>query len=124
VSGDDFRSLYTDGIYLTKNPDWHLEDSAWKAGNMIRILDDNRMVNRVVPDAELEKYVKDDADMIADNAPLSIRAAKATIAEIMKEKSKRDFKRSAAMVEACFKSGDYEGRKAFMEKRKPVFTGS
>ena len=34
-------------------------------------------------------------------------------------------KRSQALVEACFKSRDYEeGRKAFMEKRKPVFTGT
>ena len=35
------------------------------------------------------------------------------------------FARSQALVDACFKSNDYEeGRKAFMEKRKPVFTGS
>jgi 1,4-dihydroxy-2-naphthoyl-CoA synthase len=28
------------------------------------------------------------------------------------------------MVQACFKSADYEeGRAAFMEKRKPVFRG-
>ena len=85
------------------------------------------LVNRVVPDGEgvLEKYVKDYADMIAGNAPLTIKAVKATVAEVMKEDSKRDIKRTAALVEACFKSRDYEeGRKAFMEKRKPVFSGS
>jgi enoyl-CoA hydratase/carnithine racemase len=83
------------------------------------------LVNRVVADGELEKYVKDYADMIAGNAPLTIKAVKATVAEIVKEESKRDIKRSQALVEACFKSNDYEeGRKAFMEKRKPVFTGT
>ena len=30
-----------------------------------------------------------------------------------------------AIVKACFRSKDYiEGRDAFMEKRKPVFTGT
>jgi enoyl-CoA hydratase/carnithine racemase len=82
------------------------------------------LVNRVVPEGELENYVKDYADTIAANAPLTIKAVKATISEIMKEENKRDVKRSQALVEACFKSRDYEeGRKAFMEKRKPVFTG-
>src|SRR5713226_418961 len=42
------------------------------------------LVNRVVPDGELEKYVKDYADMIAGNAPLTIKAVKATVAEMMK----------------------------------------
>ncbi len=85
------------------------------------------LVNRVVPDGEgvLEKYVQDYADVIAGNAPLTIKAVKATVAEIVKEESKRDLKRSQALVDACFKSRDYEeGRKAFMEKRKPVFTGT
>jgi enoyl-CoA hydratase len=83
------------------------------------------LVNRVVPDAELEKYVTDYAGMIAENAPLTIRAVKATVAEVVKEDSRRDIKRTAALVDACFKSRDYEeGRKAFMEKRKPVFTGT
>src|SRR4029078_818319 len=32
---------------------------------------------------------------------------------------------ASEMVAACFKSNDYvEGRRAFMEKRKPQFTGS
>ena len=83
------------------------------------------LVNRVVPDGELETYVKDYAETIAGNAPLTIRAVKATIGEMMKDESKRDLKRVAVAVDACFKSRDYEeGRKAFMEKRKPVFTGS
>lgn len=83
------------------------------------------LVNRVVPDGELESYVKTYADTIGENAPLTIRAVKASIMEIRKDESKRDVKRSQTLVEACFKSRDYEeGRKAFMEKRKPVFTGT
>jgi enoyl-CoA hydratase/carnithine racemase len=83
------------------------------------------LVNRVVPDGELESFVKSYADMIAGNAPLTIRAVKAVVSEAMKDESKRDLKRAQAAVEACFMSRDYEeGRKAFMEKRKPVFTGS
>ena len=62
---------------------------------------------------------------IAGNAPLTIRAVKAVVSEMMKDESKRDLKRAQDAVDACFKSRDYEeGRKAFMEKRKPVFTGS
>jgi len=83
------------------------------------------LVNRMVPDGELEKYIRDYADTIAGNAPLTIKAVKATVAETMKHDSDRNVARSQALVEACFKSRDYEeGRKAFMEKRKPVFTGS
>ena len=53
------------------------------------------LVNRVVPDGELESYVKDYADMIAGNAPLTIKAVKAMVGEVVKEDSKRDLKRSA-----------------------------
>jgi enoyl-CoA hydratase len=85
------------------------------------------LVNRVVPDGEggLEKFVRDYADVIAGNAPLTIKAVKATVAEVMKHDSERNIARSQALVDACFMSRDYEeGRKAFMEKRKPVFIGS
>jgi len=83
------------------------------------------LVNRVVPDGELESFVKSYADMIAGNAPLTIKAVKAVVSEMMKDEKTRDLKRAQAAVDACFKSRDYEeGRKAFMEKRKPVFTGS
>ena len=83
------------------------------------------LVNRVVPKDEIETYVKSITDMICANAPLTIKAVKYTVGEVVKEDSKRDLARSAELVEACFKSRDYtEGRTAFMEKRKPVFTGT
>jgi enoyl-CoA hydratase len=83
------------------------------------------LVNRVVPAAELETYVKSITDMISANAPLTIKAVKFTVGEIMKDESKKNIARSAEMVEQCFASRDYtEGRTAFMEKRKPVFTGT
>ena len=82
------------------------------------------LVNRVVPDGDLEKYVTDYADVIAGNAPLTIKAVKATVAQVMKHDSDRNIASSEALVQACFKSRDYEeGRKAFMEKRKPRFQG-
>ncbi len=82
------------------------------------------LVNRVVPAAELESYVKSITDMICANAPLTIKAVKFTVGEVLKDESKRDIARANAMVEQCFASRDYiEGRTAFMEKRKPVFTG-
>jgi enoyl-CoA hydratase/carnithine racemase len=83
------------------------------------------LVNRVVPAGELESYVKSLADTIGANAPLPIKAVKATIGEILKDESKRNLARATELVEQCFASRDYtEGRTAFMEKRKPVFTGS
>ncbi len=83
------------------------------------------LVNRMVPAAELESYVKSVTDMICANAPLTIKAVKFTVGEIMKDESKRNLARTVELVEQCFASRDYtEGRHAFMEKRKPVFTGS
>jgi len=83
------------------------------------------LVNRVVPQAELETYVKNITDMICANAPLTIKAVKVTVGEVLRADSERDVARAAALVEACFASRDYtEGRTAFMEKRAPVFTGT
>ncbi len=48
------------------------------------------LVNRVVPSAELETYVKGITDMICANAPLTIKAVKFTVGEIVKDESKRN----------------------------------
>jgi enoyl-CoA hydratase/carnithine racemase len=82
------------------------------------------LVNRVVKDGELEAFVKDYADVIAGNAPLTVHAAKFIINEIRKDPAERDLAKCDRLVAECFASKDYiEGRTAFMEKRKPRFTG-
>lgn len=83
------------------------------------------LVNRSMPDAELDAYVKNYADTIGGNAPLTVDAVKFIVGEVVKPESKRDMKKCADLVSQCFASNDYtEGRKAFMEKRKPAFTGT
>jgi enoyl-CoA hydratase/carnithine racemase len=81
-------------------------------------------VNRVLPAEQLEGYVREYAGTIAANAPLTLRAVKATVRELLKDPDARDLEASEALVSACFTSEDYvEGRRAFMEKRKPAFKG-
>lgn len=82
------------------------------------------LINRLVPENELENTVREYARMIAENAPLTIKAAKAAVNEAHKDADVRDTAGVEALVRACFDSADYaEGRRAFMEKRKPVFHG-
>jgi enoyl-CoA hydratase/carnithine racemase len=81
------------------------------------------LVHRVASVPELEKLTREYCEAIAANAPLTMRAAKRIIREVVKS----DFDASLcnAWVKECFDSADYkEGRTAFMEKRKPVFKGS
>lgn len=82
------------------------------------------LINRMLPAAELEKYVLDYAATLAGNAPLTIAAVKRSLIELRKDPAERDLDLCQKMVDACFASEDYvEGRNAFMEKRKPVFKG-
>ena len=82
------------------------------------------LVNRVIPAADLVSAVQTITDMIRANAPLTIKAVKFAVGEILKDEVKRNVDRANELVEQCFASRDYkEGRTAFMQKRKPVFTG-
>jgi enoyl-CoA hydratase/carnithine racemase len=83
------------------------------------------LVNRVVPKTELEEATSEWKNLICQNAPLTIRAAKAATDEWAKPESLRDFDEINDLVNACFDSADYrEGVEAFMSKRTPRFSGS
>ncbi len=82
------------------------------------------LVDRVLPNDGLRDATMEIARTISGNAPLAIQAAKVTIAEVLKDESKRDMEAIKAIGSACMDSEDFrEGRRAFMEKRKPVFRG-
>ena len=62
------------------------------------------------------------AKTIAENAPLTVKAAKAAINAWERGSRAEEVNAVRAMVDACFDSEDYrEGRKAFAAKRKPEF---
>jgi len=82
------------------------------------------LVHQVVPDTSLEYFVFEITKTISGNAPLAIANTKTIIEEYVKAEGGPDADRMRAVIERCAKSADYEeGRKAFMEKRKPKFTG-
>jgi enoyl-CoA hydratase/carnithine racemase len=82
------------------------------------------LINRVVGPEDLERHVFELAQTIANNAPLSIAASRLTISQVLLDAQDRDNAAIARAAAACFDSADYrEGRAAFLEKRKPQFTG-
>lgn len=83
------------------------------------------LVNRVVEDGKVAEAAEETARMIAANAPMTVGAVKFIVGEAVKDETARDLAECERRVKACFDSQDYiEGRRAFLEKRKPRFVGA
>ena len=82
------------------------------------------LISRVCAPEALPALLLEYTTALADNAPLTVRAAKVVMREILKPAADFDAAMCQQAIRGCFESEDYaEGRRAFMEKRKPVFTG-
>jgi enoyl-CoA hydratase/carnithine racemase len=82
------------------------------------------LINRVVDAEELEAETVAYAETLAANAPLSIRASKYFINQVLLERAQRDEARMDAMQREAANSEDFkEATRSFIEKRKPVFVG-
>ena len=82
------------------------------------------LVDRVVADSDLWNAASEIARTISGNAPLAIKAARITIAQVLKDSGDRDMGAIKQIGTDCMDSEDFrEGRRAFMEKRKPQFHG-
>jgi enoyl-CoA hydratase len=82
------------------------------------------LVDRVVDPVDLWADTTSLARTIAENAPLAVAAARITIAQILKDTGRRDMATVKQVETQCSDSEDFcEGRRAFMEKRRPMFRG-
>jgi enoyl-CoA hydratase/carnithine racemase len=82
------------------------------------------LITRVCETEELPVLQAEYKKALAENAPITVRAGKAIIAEILRASPEIDHDKCRQLIRDCFESDDYkEGRRAFMEKRKPVFRG-
>ena len=85
------QTLYADGEYLAKNPAWHKEESTWKAQQVLRMLQQNRIAPKNVCDVgcgagEVLKQLQEKLDKECvfwgyDISPQAIELAKTRTSE-------------------------------------------
>jgi enoyl-CoA hydratase len=82
------------------------------------------LINYCVPENELDGFVQDFARRLADGAPLAISYGKLAVNTMLKQLMAGAFETSLAYDQLSIRTHDHaEGAAAFLEKRKPKFTG-
>ena len=82
------------------------------------------LVNRIAEPAKLDELLAEYTSAIGTGAPLTIKAGKRIIREVLALDADFDRDLCKRLILDCFESEDYvEGRRAFMDKRKPAFKG-
>ena len=85
---------------------------------------DAGLVNRVVEPHELDGVVREYAETMAGNAPLTIRATKEMIRRVQAHR-RIDPGLGRDLIIACYTSADFhEGVDSFLQKRAPRWTGT
>lgn len=82
------------------------------------------LVNHVYPKDELEVRTMELAEKIAEKAPIALRLSKEAVKFASRSNLDEGLRREVDLFAICFSTEDkIEGVSAFLEKRKPVFTG-
>jgi enoyl-CoA hydratase/carnithine racemase len=79
----------------------------------------------MVAKTDVKKESLELAESIAENAPLSVSAARFAVEELAKDEQQRNKAEMAHRIHQCLESKDYrEAREAFKAKRSPAFIGA
>jgi len=82
------------------------------------------LVNHVVPADQLQTKTLEIASRIADKSPIALQLAKEAVKIASKSNLDEGLRREVDLFALCFSTEDKnEGVSAFLEKRKPAFTG-